>query len=243
MPYLRRALEIDDSIADAHAGLGTIHMILERDWVSAERELRRGFELGSTLPLWGFWLAAQGRLDEALAVFENNQALDPLAASRRNELAMVHNWRREWDEATHWAKRSLDVDAGFVLAHAELGLAYSSKGGHEEAIDALRRGLDLTGDDLRVRAMLGYAYGAAGREEEAREQLATIRERRSFGTAIARARVHAALGELDEAFLALRDAADERHPAVSWIRIDPSLDALRPDPRFDALVAEIGLTP
>jgi Flp pilus assembly protein TadD len=129
------------------------------------------------------------------------------------------------------------------LPYAELGLAYTQKGMHEEAIAELQKGFDVSMGHPRIRGMLGYAYAAAGKRAEAQkvlEKLTSAPERR-FGDAAAMARVHAGLGETDQAFDWLQEACDERDSLVKWLSVDPTFDDLHSDPRFAELLKQIGL--
>ena len=241
---MTRLVALDDSLAQAHAGLAMIHMALEWDWRTAEREAKRAVELGSHLPMYGFWLAAHGRLEESLAVLERGQRLDPGGAPRRNELAMCYNWMRKYDLAVAEANKALELDPRLTLAYVELSLAHAGKGEFDEAVRVLEEGMPL-GRTARYVGTVGYVLGLAGRREEAEKLLAELTEAptRRFGDAFAIARIHTALGDKPRALEWLRKAAEERYTGVLWIKVDPTLDPLRSEPRFAELVKEIGLPP
>jgi TolB-like protein/Flp pilus assembly protein TadD len=241
-----RALEIDNSSQAAHTFLGAVHLFHDWNWASAERELKRGAGADAqlaSLTLYGFWLAAVGRLPEALDTLQRGQELDPLRAAHRNEVAMAYNWLRQYDRAIAEAQKALDLDPTFPLAYAELGIAYVQQGRMDEAIARLGRALDLGQRHPCVRGTFGYALAAAGKRPEAFkvvEELTMIAPGR-FGFALPIARILAALGESDEAFEWLRKACDERTPFVVWLKVDSTFDNLRSDPRFTQILKDMGL--
>ena len=242
------ALKLDPDQADAHAALGAIHLFEDWDWKGAERELSLALRLDpnvmSTRNIYGFCLAAQGRLPEALASIRRGQELDPLAAARRNEVAMCYNWMHQYDQAIAEAQKAIELDPNFVLAYGELGMAYSRlENKHDDAVKALRTAVELGHGHPRMRGLLGYADAMAGQQEEAQKELKALLEDRRFGSAFALARIHAALGQKDEAFKWLQQALDERDSIVIWLKFDPTLDNLRSDPRFALMLKEMKLPP
>jgi len=244
---LTRALAIDDSLPEAHTVLGTIYLFDDWDWPAAERELKRAVlpdpASATTLSRYGFYLAAMGRPGEALVYDQRNLDLDPLAARTRNEFAMCCNWMRRFDQAIVESRRTLELDPYFPLAHAELATAYVQKGMVDEAIADLNNALNRGNTHPRVTGMLGYAYAAAGKSAEARkvlEDLKTLSPGR-YAFALPIARIHAALGEKDQAFEWLERAYQERAFWLNFIKIEPLLDSLRTDARFTDLLRRVGL--
>lgn len=242
-----RALQIDDDLQKAHTFLGAVYMFHDWNWALAEHELERGSrgdQHTSSLTLYGFCLAALGRLPEALDSLRRGQELDPLRAAHRNELAMAFNWLRQHDRALAEARRAFDLDPTFPLAYTELGIAYVLQGRPDEAIAQLERAIDLGHKHPGVRGTLGYAYAAAGRRPEALqlvEHLMAAAPGR-FGFALPIARIFAALGEADQAFAWLQKACEERAPGVIWFGVDPTFDGLRPDPRFKQVLRDMNLS-
>jgi TolB-like protein/Tfp pilus assembly protein PilF len=246
--YVTKALEIDDSLSDAHSILGLNHMFHNWDWPAAEHELKRALAPGSSAlseNWYGFYLAAMARPTDALVYIQRNADVDPLTAFRRNELAMCYNWMGRYDQAIAEAQKALELDPSFPLAYAELGTARVQKGMYEEAIAELQKALNLGQRHPRVRGMLGYAYAAAKKKTDAQKVLKDLKELAAgrFGFALPIARVHAALGEKDQAFEWLRKACDERDPHVIWLKVDPTLENLRSDPRFAQVLRDMGLPP
>ena len=249
--YLSRALAIDAALADAHATLGIIHQFHDWDWTAAQRELKKGVDLDSNMPSWnpayyGFYLAATGQFPEALAATRRSVELDPLAAPPRTILAQCHNWRREYDEAIAQAQKALELDPNYGSVYRELGLAYAEKAMHEQALQTLRKGLECSKGHPWIKGLLGYAYAKAGQPAEARRVLGELKESAAngrFGCAFAITRIHAALNEKEQAFEWLRKACDERDTFVVFIKVDPTMDNLRTDPRFAQVLKDMGLPP
>jgi TolB-like protein/Tfp pilus assembly protein PilF len=240
-----KALAIDPNLADAHAGLGAIHLFHDWDWPAAERELRLASENSGWLSwnIYGFWHATQGRLPEALEAIKRGQQLDPAAAARRNELAMCYNWMGRYDEAIDEAQKALELDAKFPLAYTQLGLAHIQQGRPDQAIVKLQTAIDAGQRHPGVVGALGCAYAAAGQRDEARKTLAQVEglSQGRFGFAMPIARIHAALGNNYQAFEWLNKACEEHDPGVIWLKVDRTLDNLRADPRFDAFLREMRL--
>ena len=238
------ALKIDDSLPDAHAALGITYLFDDWNWAAAERELKQAIESdpseSRSRSMYGFYLAAMDRLPEALASIQRGQELDPLAAPRRNEVAMCYNWMCQPDQAIAEAKKSLELDPKFFLAFAELGRAYAQKKMYDEAIAAMKGQ-----GHPRICGVLGYVYAVAGRKGDAQKELDELKgmPQRRFGDAFAMARIYAALGETNEAFEWLSRACDERDPLVIWLKVDPTLENLRLDPRFAQVLKDMGLPP
>jgi tetratricopeptide (TPR) repeat protein len=244
--YLDKALDLDDTLALAHVQLG-IFYLFEWNWPAARRELERGIDLDPTSPdqvVYGFYLEAMGRPAESLALTQRVQELDPLAAPLRGHLARCYNMMRQYDQAITEAQKAIELDPNFFLAYSQLGLAYSQKRMHEKAIAVLQKGSSVGKGHPRYRGLLGYAYARAGQTSEARKVLEELKGFSGlYGYPFAIARVHAALGEKDQAFEWLRKACDERESSVIWLKVDPTLENLRTDPRFAQVLRDMGLPP
>lgn len=243
----RRALSIDNSLAAAHTGLAVLYQMHDWDWPAAQRELDIAIALNpadaDAWVIYGFQLGAQGKLPEAFAKIQCGLELDP--QSHTFSLVMCLNWMRRYDEAIAESSIVLKLDPNFPLAYSELALAYVAKGMPAEAIAEIQTALKNGRMHPRVKGMLGYAYASAGKRPEALGVLDELRAMAPgrYGYALPIARIHAALDEKDQAFEWLRKACEERDSAAIWIKVDPTLDNLRTDPRFAQALKEMGLPP
>jgi serine/threonine-protein kinase len=244
--YIDQALAIDDSLAEAHYGLGTIYLFGDWNWPAAEREFKRALSLDAETPsqtLYGFYLAAMGRPNDALPYMKRSKELAPGVAQKCCELAMGYNWMRQHDLAVTESQAAIALNPNFFHAYRELGLAYSQKGMHAAAESTLRKGMELGEDTPQLQGMLGYVYAVSGKRAEAREILDQLTDaaQRRYGAASAIARIHVGLGENDQALMWLQKAGEERNASAIWLKVDPTLDNLRADPRFAQILNDMGL--
>jgi tetratricopeptide (TPR) repeat protein len=244
-----RALAIDDTLAEAHATLGLLKQQYDWDWPGAEREFRRAIELdanyATAYQYYAEHLALLGRTEESIAHIQRAHELDPLSLIINTELGYPYLCARRWDEALGYYRRALEMDPNFHLAVFFMARCHVQKGEFDEAVAASRRAVALSGGSTLTVGGLGYAYAAAGRRDEARKALSELTElsRRRYVSPYVIATVHAGLGERDRAFAWLEKAFEERDFSLVMLRIDPRLDALRPDPRFTNLMRRVGLSP
>jgi adenylate cyclase len=241
-----RALELDSTLAEAHTALGWIEMWYGRDWAAAERHLQRAIALDPDY-LWAHqwhsaYLAAVGRLEEALEVKRRALPLDPLSVSFTTHIGTDLFWLGRYEEAIHQYRKALELDPGFFMAHWGLSRAYLQLGRHEEALRELQYpGSDYLG--FSRPALLGYAHAVAGREAEARRILAELRTRRDAGEYVAPtafATIHIGLGEKDRALDWLERHEADRGARI-FLKVDPIFDPLRTEPRFQRLLRRLGL--
>jgi TolB-like protein/Flp pilus assembly protein TadD len=242
-PAVERALQLDPRLAEAHAVSG---MLLERGegrYEEAERAYRRALELSPGYAAGhaslGILLMSMGRLPEAAAELRRAVELDPLSLAARANLALVASLNRHYEEAERQARRILELDSDFAYGHYLLGYALSDMGQHGEAIAAFTRASELDPSDLDSLAGLAYAHARAGHRDEALEILLEV-ERRG-GPLKEIALVYGQLGEVDRAFEYLERALATSPGELTLIRVDPSADPLRADPRFDALLEKAGV--
>src|SRR5262249_17976951 len=227
--------------------LGMLYMYHDWNWAEAKTELKSGADLdpnsSATQGLYGYYLAAMDQLTDALPLFRRACELDPFNTNDARALARCYNWLRRHKEAIDEASRALQLDPNHPLAHMQLAEAYVHKGRPEKAIDHLQRAIDRGQQSPQVRGMLGYALAAAGQKVEAQKVLDELKALASdhFGLAYLIACIYAALGDKDQAFKWLGKACDAREFRVIWIKIDPMMDKLRTDPRFDGVLQRMGL--
>ena len=237
-----KALSLDERLAEAHTSLAFARMIEDRDLAGAESSFKRSIELNPNYPTAHHWyaydLVAQGRMDEALSSIRRAQELDPVSLSINADVGEFYFFARKYDEAAAQCRKTLELDSGFIPAHQNLGLALAHDGRKAEAIKELTSAVELSNRNSYVTALLGYVLAMAGRQSEAR---AIIEELRSSSKAryvspFHLALVHAQLGESDRAFELLERASSERVFSMLLVKVDPRLDQLRNDPRFQSLL-------
>ena len=242
-----RALAIDPGLAQAHCALAFANLELKWDWAAAEKGFRRALQLNPSLSdcheQYAWALAAQGRLEEALAEMNRARELDPLSLLVNTGVGGILMYKRQTDEAIAQNRRTLELKPDFVVAHYGLGQMYLQKGRTAEAIDSFRTALSLSGESPRILADLAHAYAAAGRRDEALRALG--RWKKATAGAFVReeqeAHVRAALGERDQALALLEKAYDHHSPGMVWLKVDPRFDSLRADARFQRLLRRMGL--
>lgn len=243
------ALELDDTLAEAHTSLAFVKFRLDWDWEGAERGFERALELNpnyATAHHWyAIYLSAMGRFDEAIAEIERALALDPLSLIVSSAAGRLCHFAGRYDEAVRQYRKTLEMDPDYGEAHFNLGLTYEQKGMHEEAIAELQKAVDLSGARTPIRAVLGYAYATAGRPDEARAILCELKElsEREHASPMEVAIVYTGLGERDEAIRWMEKAYEERSGVLVFLKVEPLYDSLRTDPKFTALLRRVGFAP
>ncbi len=245
---VQRALEIDDQIAEAHTSLGFLRIFSDWDWAGAEQSYRQAIALNPGYATAHQWyselLISQARFDEALAAARRAHSLDPLAFIIGTTVGDVLFFARRYDEAEAQLRTTIEMEPRFVAAHNDLGRTLVQMGRFDEAIREFETALKLVGGEAKTSAGLAHAYARGGRVEEARTILANLEGRADTGLVSCHGIgvIHLALGETETAIAWLERAHRERDRALVWIKVHPRLDALRPDPRFQALLVKMGLT-
>jgi serine/threonine protein kinase/tetratricopeptide (TPR) repeat protein len=243
-----KALEMDDTLAEAHTSLAFVKMAYDGDWAGAEREYRRAIELNPNYATAHQWYASllvmMRRFDESITEMKRAQALDPLSRIINANLGLHYYYARQYDQAIEQLRKTINLEPDFGLAYFYLGRALAQKGMYKEAIAELQKARDLSGEDPETIAELGYAYGLAGRRAEAQKVLDELNElsKRRYVLPYFIATVHTGLGDKDQAFEWLEKAYAASHPGLALVNVDPKFDTLRSDPRFADLVRRIGLT-
>ena len=244
-----KALEMDDTLSEAHTSLAFVKMDYEGDWAGADREYRRAIELNpnyATAHQWyASYLVMMRRYDESIAEMKRAQALDPLSRIINANLGLHYYYARQYDQAIEQLRKTIDLNPDFGLAYFYMGRALAQKGMYKEAIAQLQKARELSGEDPETIAELGYAYALAGRRAEAQDVLNEMNElaKRRYFLPYFFASVYTGLGDKDQAFAYLEKAYDVSHPGLALVNVDPKFDPLRSDPRFADLVRRIGLTP
>jgi DNA-binding winged helix-turn-helix (wHTH) protein/TolB-like protein/Tfp pilus assembly protein PilF len=243
--HATRALELDGSLAEAHASLGFVKLYYDWDWAGAESAFQRALALDPESPAshqwYSIYLLAAGRPDEAFREIQLAQDRDPLSLAVNTDLGFHYYYTAQYEEAVKQLQLVLDMNPNFAAAHLWLGRAYQELGKFDEALDAFRRVEERIEDWPVSIAARGFVAGVSGRTALAREALAELERLSSlrFVTSYGVALVHAGLGQTDAAFAALGKAFDERSNWLVWLRLDPRWKSLRADPRFSQLVSRM----
>lgn len=244
-----RAIELDDSLAEPHAALAYHKSAVEWDWSGAEKEFERAVALNPNYVTAHHWhaynLISMGRSREAIAEMERARAIDPVSLIINTDLGHIYYLARQNENALAGLQRALEMDPNFGIARERLGEVYAAQGRYEEAIAELQRARALFGGGAgEIEARLGYVYAASGRKAMAQAELNEITKRnkasQTFGDS-ATALILAALGEKEQAFKVLYEAAKRRDSLMALYKVDPMFDSLRADPRHEDLLRRMNL--
>lgn len=244
----RRALELDETLPDAHTALGLAQALYEWDWAASEQAFQRALELNplhATAQHWyGLHLAWQGRTEEALRALRSARQLDPFSPIISANVGWAYYAARRYAEAIAECCKTIATAPHFYRAYVYLGWAYLQTGAATAALDALERAQALHGGGPEVTG-IGHAYAQVGQPAEARRVLAGLAARAttSYVSPYASALIHAGLGEADAACAALEQAYAERTHWLVFLDVEPRFDALRADLRWADLLQRIGLAP
>jgi TolB-like protein/Tfp pilus assembly protein PilF len=241
-----KALVLDDTLAEAHASLAKIVWAYDFDLEGSIREFRRAIELNPNYATAHHWfgdgpLVQSGRFEEAIAEGKRAVELDPLSLINNTRLGNNYFFARRYDEAIEQLRKTLEMDPGFYYAHWNLGQVLESKGTLDAAIEEYQKARALN-DDPWVLALLGHAYASSGNKTEAAKILEQLKElsKQRYVSAYSLAVVYLGLGDKKEALHWLQKSYQDRAGYdIGCIKVDPFLDPLRGDPRFDALVEKI----
>jgi serine/threonine-protein kinase len=239
---VKKALELDPHLAEAHVMLGATRSFQHHDWEGAERAILHALTLNPELAMAhyiyaGWVLSPTARMPEAIREEQAARQLDPLSLVINAVLAIIHWWAHRYDEALKYARETLDLNPDFWLALAALGLAHEQKGDFDDAIAAFEKAIAVTQRTPFLLSMLGHVHAHAGHTERARQILAEMEALRqdkyvsSFDTAM----VHLGLGEHERALEHLERAYDERSAWLIYLNVDPRFAPLHAEPRLQAI--------
>ncbi len=242
-----KALSLDPSVAEAHLALGKVLFFGEVDLAGGLREYRRAVELKPNDAMAHHWLgndtlAALSRFGEAIAESKRAVELDPLSPIINADLGTTFYYARRYDESVAQLRKTLEIDPTFFFAHYSLGIALQTKGDLSGAMAAYEKAKQLSGDNLLVLTLCAQAKAYAGDKDAARRMLSDLdklsQQREVVG--YLRALLYLSLNNKDEALRWLEQGFEERDGSnICWINVDPLLDPLHGDPRFEALVQKV----
>jgi serine/threonine protein kinase/Tfp pilus assembly protein PilF len=242
-----KALEMDDTLAEAHTSLAYARWLGDLDWAGAEREFKRALELKTSYVMAHEWyaeyLAALGREDEAIAEIKRAQQLDPLAVPVNRAVGWILYFCRRYDEAMEELQKTLAMNPDFLGARLVLWWVLVAKGRFAEAMADIRQQSERPGLRTVKKLMLGYVCAAAGNREEATGILWELEPKLAAEgrLALLSALLFIALDMKDRAFQQPHRAYELREPGLLFLKVAPWMDPLRSDPRYGALVEKLGL--
>jgi serine/threonine-protein kinase len=243
----RRALELDDTLAEAHTSLAWVTFIHDWDWPGAASRFRRAIELNpgySVARQWHSWLLlAMGRTEASIAEGRMAAELDPASVSIRRSMGWLYCYTRQPAEALEHLRRALAMNPTAEENHRLLGLAYLQMGLLDESAAAFREAVSGSDSPALATAGLGRVAVARGRLTEARGILDGLyaESREHYVSPVAFVMMHAGLNQADRAFEWLDRALDDRRGWLAYLRVEPLVDPIRGDPRFGRLLEKMRL--
>jgi TolB-like protein/Tfp pilus assembly protein PilF len=241
-----KALEIDDTLAEAHLALG-YHRIQIWDWSEAEKECKRAIELNPNYAdahrRYSTYLEAVGRLDDAKAEIKITLEIDPISLVFNTSLGFLFYLDRQPDQAIEQFLEVLELAPSYGPAHFFLGLAYVQKQMYDEAIAEYKKTVSLLGTDIEGLGYIGHTLAICGRLNEAYKVLDELLElsKRRYVEPYFLALIYTALDDKDRAFVWLEKGYQDHISTMGILKVDPMLDSLRDDPRFESLLQRMGL--
>jgi len=243
--FAERALQLDNSLAEAHTSLGYVYNCLWR-WEEAEQEFKRAIELNPNYPNAHHWyslcLLDLGRIAEAKAEIKRAHELDPLSLIIGTTVTYAYLAEGDAKFAGAQSKKVVELDPNFSRGHEYLGLAYLKEARYSEAIAELQKAVELSGRERWPLRDLGYGYAISGKRAEAEAIIKELVGKYEKGQAIGQdlAAVYAGLGEKDQAFVWLEKDFQTRSGLLGWTRWTPAFESLRSDPRYTDLLRRMG---
>jgi DNA-binding winged helix-turn-helix (wHTH) protein/TolB-like protein len=241
----RRALEMDEGLAEAHASMGFINFYFDWDRAGTENEFRRALAANPNYAMAHSWygesLAAMGRYSEAVAEAQRALEDDPLSLIIGSNAGWTLSLAGKTDEAIEILKKAIEIDPSFPRTHFRLGRAYEQKKLYALAISELQQAVRLSGGDTCYKGSLGHAYAVSGKPDQARQVLQDLERRtgEAYVPSYAIALVYAGLGDNDHAITWLQKAFEDRSTSIAFLKLDPELISLHSDRRFGELTQRV----
>jgi eukaryotic-like serine/threonine-protein kinase len=241
------ALRLEPELGEAHTPTAAVRWLHDWQWPLAQQEFERSLALNPTYPTANHWYAeylmTMGRHDEALARMKKSLELDPLSLIISVAIGWTYYMAGRYDEAIQQIRRTFELDPNYPVAYWVLGLVLRRMGRYKEAIAEGEKGVTLSGGSPLLRAALAQTLGAASKREDAVHILddLTILAKQKYVAPYFFAGIHVGLGEDDRALEYLDKCYEERSHWLIYLHLDPGMDGLRPNPRFQDLLRRIGL--
>jgi len=242
-----KALELDDSLAEAHTSLGFYYIMYEWNFTEARNCFRRAIELNPSYSNahdgYSFYYKATGQHDKAILACKNAQEADPLSIFAIVSLGWAYYFAHLYDEAIEQNHKALEMDSNFAFAFWNMGLALAQKGKLQESIESLKRAYEIS-NGLTYLAHLGYVYGLAGKKTEAKKALSQLERtaKKKYVSAYYFALVYLGLNDLENTFVWLNRAATEHASFLAFLNVEAMFDSIHQDPRFNDLQWRIELS-
>jgi DNA-binding winged helix-turn-helix (wHTH) protein/TolB-like protein/Flp pilus assembly protein TadD len=242
-----KALAIDRTLAEAYTALGQFKSYYEWDWNGAEEQFQKGIQLNPNYPLLHHWRSlnfmAMGRLDDARAEMHRALELDPLLLIANVNLGRIDYYEGRYDQAIKQYQRALELDENFMRTHLRLGMAYAQQRQYQEALTEYYKTREISGNTPQVDAHIAHVLAISGKKSEARAALADLQKHatRQYVPPYDIALIYSGLGETDQAFKWLEKAYADHSTEMIYFKVDPMLESLRSDPRYQVLLRRMGL--
>jgi TolB-like protein/Tfp pilus assembly protein PilF/tRNA A-37 threonylcarbamoyl transferase component Bud32 len=243
-----RALEIDDTLAEAHTSLGLVKYAYDWDWKGAEKEIKQAIELNpgyaSAHLFYAHYLVGVNRLDEAIAEMEQAYKLDPLCLQINVDIGFILYFAGRYDRAMKAFQKMIELDPNHPYGHIGLGLVYLQKLMTDEALVELERGKEASGSEETAEDIyIAFGYAAVGKRDKALDVLTSLlaRSEIEYVSPFMLAEVYWALGDIEKGFEWLEKACDVGDVWLLYIQVSPGLAPLRSDPRYKAILRKMGL--
>jgi len=242
-----KALELDDSLSEAHLSLAKVKLFYDWDGPGFESEVKRSLDLDSNYAdahgMYGTYLLAIGRFNESIAERKRALELDPLSPLGNTSVGWSYFYARRYEDAIEWYKKALELDPNFVVAHNGLATAYELKGMHSEAVDAFLRAKSLTGANEQTMGALKQAFASSGIKGYWQKELELAKEQQKVSPVGTQrmATIYTELGDNDHAVEWLEKGYEEHNSLLIFINVIPTFDSLHSHPGFVDLVRRIGL--
>jgi predicted Zn-dependent protease len=242
-----KALEIDDTLAEAHNALAELKYQYEYDWAGAEKDFKKAIELNPNVAAirlaYGWFLMSAARFDEAATEIEKARELDPSSLIINVSRGWFFYFSRQYDQALQHFQSIIAVEPNSPGSYLSLSQIYQQKQMYAEAFEAFIKYQRLIGMPPEEAEELERAFQISGFPGFLRKRLDAreTKAKTEYVSPSEFALLYTLLGQKDEAFAWLEKSFDERHPSIVQLKINPEFDSLRDDPRFDGMVRRVGL--
>jgi TolB-like protein/Tfp pilus assembly protein PilF/class 3 adenylate cyclase len=243
----RKALQIDETLAEAHTSLAFIKLNYDWDWPGAETEFKRALELNPNYDNARHWyshyLTSLQRTGESLVESKRALELDQLGLIMNVHLGWHYLYARQPDLAIDQLRKTLELDPNYGLTHWYLGLAHAQKSSYADAVTELRISRRLLPDNVGVQADIGYVHAVSGQKRQAHKLISDLSKlsKKKYVSSYHTALIYVGLRENDHAFEWLEKAYGERSDSLVYLAVEPRLDPVRGDPHFEDLLRRVGL--